>query len=218
MDILERFKEYLTTDKIIKQYWQKIKDGKANYYDADKYASIISKRMSQLLKAEYGSYTDFDNVLDDLKADYLKTYSESAYFAKSVQANINASNKIGMKPIEPKMDAERMANLLEKFATNSASWLLNDDVVENIAKSAITDTINANARTQSEAGLYSYIERDAGAGCCAWCNSMAGRYEYGKQPSDFFQVHKDCTCVITYRPSKRPIQRIRYESGRKIVE
>lgn len=212
--LLDDFVNWVTSDDVIQKYWDKVNAGTASYSDAIKYSEKIGAKWSDLMKEiDLSDDESFSDIAESLR----KSYRESAYYSKNVQQIVNQKAGIGLKVKEPSIDDDRISNLIEKLSENlEDTWLLDKSVVENIARSAVTDTIEYNARFQQNAGLYSYIERD-GSNCCDWCRSMTGRYIYGEQPRDFFQVHKDCTCVITYRPSKRPVQKIRYESGRKIT-
>ena len=213
-ELLNEFKTWVVSDSKCQVLWSKVNNDRASYKDAENYSARVAKWWSDNLVKHYGD-ADYSEVVKDISQSLKKAYSESAYYAKNVQGNINAKAKIGMKALEPHIDDTRITSLLEKLTTEDAKWLLDSDVVKNIARSAVTDTIQANARIQSEADLYSYIERDTGAGCCDWCESVAGRYLYGEQPDDFFRVHKDCTCSITYMPSKERWQKITYGSNRK---
>lgn len=212
-DLLANFKEWIVNDPQAQALWKKATEKRANYYDATRYAEHIGAKWSRLLS----QYTDdYIEHLDDIEKSLLKAYSESAYYTKNVQTALNENAGIGMKALEPHINDNRVVNLIDKLATDNASWLLDSDVISNLSRSAVSDTVQANARIQAKAGLPSYIERDTGAGCCEWCESIAGRYEYGKQPSNFFAVHKDCTCTITFMPTKSKWQKITYgnNSGR----
>lgn len=217
-EMLAEFKEWVTTDKKAQALWDKVNKGKATWKDAKSYALQVGAKWSRLFENKFKNTEDFANYVDDINKSLHKVYSESAYYTKAVQKDTNMSNKIGMNVVEPRMDEERITNFIDKLITGEALWLFGKDAIGNIAESAIADTIQYNARIQSEFGIKAYIERDTGNGCCEWCESLAGRYIYGEQPSDFFAIHKDCTCVFNYHPVKAPTQRMRYEQGRRIVE
>jgi len=208
-ELLEEFKAWVVDDSKCQALWNKIERNTASYKDAQYYSERVANWWSDRLVKEYGD-ADYSAVITDISKSVQKAYSESAYYSKSLQANINSNKKIGMKVLEPRLDPDRLDSFLTKLQTEDAKFLLERNAMQSVARAGVTDTIEANARIQSEAGLYAYIERDTGSGCCAWCESMAGRYIYGQQPNDFFQVHKDCTCTITYEPSKQKMQRISY--------
>ena len=60
------------------------------------------------------------------------------------------------------------------------------------------DCVRENAKRREQAGLDTYLVRDAGGGCCAWCAAIAGRYKYADAPDDVFRRHDHCTCTTTY--------------------
>ncbi|MBR7007356.1 MAG: hypothetical protein IKH90_01775 [Ruminococcus sp.] len=69
---------------------------------------------------------------------------------------------------------------------------------ENIGNSMHDDCVKENAKWRDKAGLDTYLVRDAGGGCCAWCATLAGRYKYADAPDDIFRRHDNCTCTTTY--------------------
>lgn len=228
-ELFAEFSEWLENDKNVAYLWKLTAEGKADYPLAEMYAKGISEKWAQLLTDAYGSdIAEEFEVADEIAQAYKKAYSETAYYTQAVQGNVNQRAKIGMKAIRPKLDEERINNLIDVIKSESATaemkaHLLDKSALQPVTRSAISDTIEANARIQSKAGLHAYVERDPGAGCCKWCNSMAGVYEYGKQPKDFWRIHNDCTCTIEYKPSKyERASKIRYETTngrvRKIIE
>lgn len=110
-----------------------------------------------------------------------------------------------MKALEPRFDKDRIDNFMKKLKEEEASWLLDSSAMQNIARQSVSDSMEANARIQSKAGLKTMmIRHEAAGGCCEWCKSMADgkEYAYGEQPNDFFAMHKDCGCYIEYITSK----------------
>lgn len=216
LELLEAFKSWLINDKSAQALWNKVNNKKATYKDAKSYADRIGDEWARLL-AEYG-----DNAiehLDDISKCMLKAYSESAYYTKNLQKNLNEKANIGLKVIEPRIDETRISAMLKKIAEQNANWLLGSDVVQNIANAAVNDTIEANARFQNNAGLKTTMIRHIDGKCCDWCESISQggkEFEYGEQPDDFFAMHKDCTCWIEYKTSK-DTQKIVYSGGRKIT-
>lgn len=202
-ELLDEFKKWLEKDDQSQKLWLKANLSKATYKDADRYASGIGKWWSEALTRSYGD-ADYSDAVSEIEKSLRKTYSESAYYAKNVQAGVNKRAKIGMKALEPAIDESRITNLIDKLVAEDASFLFDTRVIQNIAKSAVSDTVKANARIQKKAGLTTTMTRHVGAGgCCAWCRSVAGGpYEYGDQPADFFSYHDDCSCWIEYSTSK----------------
>lgn len=65
------------------------------------------------------------------------------------------------------------------------------------------DCVKENAKLHDKAGLDCYLVRDAGGGCCAWCQALEGRYEYASAPDDIFRRHDNCTCIVTYECGRK---------------
>lgn len=199
-ELKKEFGEWVTSDAETRRLWQLARDNKSDYAAADKYAERVAAKWSEMLTREFGD--DYAAFEQEIKDAYRKAYSETAYYSKTVQAGINKNAKIGMRAMEPAIDEERVAHLAKRLSEDDAGFLLGESALESATRTAVADTIKMNARIQSKAGLHAYITRDPGAGCCTWCNSMAGTYEYGNEPSDFWRVHAGCTCNFIYKPSK----------------
>lgn len=190
------------------------------YSDAEAYAGEVGKALSQALKNVLtpSSLPDgklYYNIAEDTVIPSLRRAVELINkYSGQVQRNINSSIRIPFKDITPQFDIDRAHNLIDRLTEyvtegeEQNEWLLDEDVISSFTRSAVDDSIKANAAFEDEAGLTAYIVRSSSGNCCAWCESMVGTFEYGKQPEDFFQVHKDCTCTIELVPSRTKWSRI----------
>ncbi len=218
-----------SNDKEYADLWDLINTKKATYEDAQKYSKVVAGKWSQLLKKYFGVDADIkgltaDEMAKEIEKALRQCYRNSSYYATKVQEIINSSLNINVKAVEGEIDKSRIDNLIEKLKTGedvtddilittNNLWMIEEGVVENISQSAVTDTLEANAKLHTDAGLTSYIERKQGrGGCCDWCASVSGRYVYGEQPNDFFKIHKHCNCVITYMPSRQRWQKMTYST------
>lgn len=85
-----------------------------------------------------------------------------------------------------------------------------DETIQRRARSATENMLNSQydrdmergAKTCSDAGLRTYIVRDADPGCCAWCSAAAGRYTYGEEPKDVYRRHDNCSCTVVYESGR----------------
>ncbi|MBQ1538652.1 MAG: hypothetical protein IIZ73_10120 [Ruminococcus sp.] len=73
---------------------------------------------------------------------------------------------------------------------------------ETMLRSQYDRDMKQGAKTCSDAGLRTYIVRDADPGCCAWCSAAAGRYTYGEEPKDVYRRHDNCSCTVVYESSR----------------
>lgn len=126
------------------------------------------------------------------------------------------------KPLEVPTDNSRLEAIEQRYADatehKEVAFLEGSGVATNIARAQLIDSVKANFEYQSDLGLNTRIIRHLGNdGCCKWCQSMAGEYEYGQEPEDFWRIHKDCDCWIELKTGKAS-QRIRHSTvnGRRI--
>lgn len=209
-------KSALNDDEKAKALIESINNGSGDYKTAASYAENIGAILQKLLNGQLPESPEYAEAAEVLRPLLSSAYNTSGEAAVAVQKTLNSKAGIGLASIKPETDIERINNLIYKLCGGTIEeygWLLESPALGNFCRSAVTATIVVNAEFQKKAGLPAYIERDSGSGCCAWCDSMAGLYEYGKQPADFFRVHKDCTCVINYMPTKTRWQRISYKTN-----
>lgn len=215
-DFYKDFHDWLKTDEKINAMWLA---EKKTWRTAKTYSALVGKKADELFQKHFGKA--FENLtaeqLAELGANLAKAvkqgYSATAYYTKQIMQDTLKAAGTGLKAIEPKLDESRLVHLSEKIIEGKTE-LIAKDTFQNVAYAAVSDTIEANSRFDSRAGLQTMLVRDAGGGCCAWCESLAGIFEYGKQPDDFFAVHKDCTCVIEYHVNKTHT-RITYKQDEK---
>lgn len=158
-------------------------------------------------------------------SDVVITYAEDAMY--------NVTNKSGIKYVpdvkqEVEADIEDMLDnlatrLQDKDAWEDVKFLVEENAARSIARKASTSHLKYGARKQQRAGLKIQITRDEGGGCCAYCASLAGTYHSIEDlPSDFWLVHRNCSCVFHYNVG-RTKETIRFETDergniRKITE
>ena len=206
------FQEMCEKDTTLQRIQQQVTEGLSKYSSLSPYADKVGKILSQVLLdgitpdllTEDGYLTQ--DALDSFILPLLKEgYLNVADIAKALQENINKGAEISFNAIKPAPDQDRLSHLAEKLLEREYSltrWLLEDNALRNLTRSAITDTIRENARLHQEAGLHAYMARYSKTFCCRWCSSVSGVFEFGQQPEGFWKVHKDCNCIIEYKPSK----------------
>ena len=192
----------LRADKRLAAIAEKISSGKADFTDTARYSQIVSHIMGEVISKNIGKITEplgKEAICKELLRDY---YESINGILGNVQARVDKELGIHLKPIRAPFPAERV----DKAAHSLEDPTLPEETIERRARSVTEsisvsmhdDYIKENARYRSQAGLKSYITRDAGGGCCKWCQALAGRYDYASAPDDVFRKHDNCTCTVTY--------------------
>lgn len=121
---------------------------------------------------------------------------------------LNEHAGLGIRPIVPEMDRDKIRGIDDMLA-NAERY---DDIaprfletVVNYSESVATDSARVNADFQYESGLSPKIIREAEAGCCEWCESLAGVYDYREVKdtgNDVYRRHENCRCRVMYEPGQ----------------
>ncbi|MDO4393578.1 MAG: polymorphic toxin type 50 domain-containing protein [Bacillota bacterium] len=72
----------------------------------------------------------------------------------------------------------------------------------NMCQAFLDDFVEANVKQRYQMGVQSVIIRQVLADCCEWCKSVAGAYDYGKEPDGIYRRHDHCRCVVTFKSEK----------------
>lgn len=180
--------------------------------------------------------SDKDSVIEFLQGTVdpmLKTVHGMVNDAGAqVQDAIDRANGRGLKSVKGAYPQERIDGLLEKLAEAAVgdseskktmeTWL-GEPVVNNV-QAFYDEHVRANAEARYQIGLDPVIIRTAAPGCCKWCSSHAGVYDYeevretGSEP---FRRHQFCRCTVTLRDKGFRIEawgRKQWEADRKTLE
>ena len=194
--------ERLSSNKQLAAIAEKISAGKADFSDTARYSQIVSHIMGDVISQHIGEITvplGKQMVCKELLKDHYKAIND---ILGEVQASVDDKLGIHLNPVKAPFPTERV---------DTAAHSLEDPTVpeetikrrarsttENIANSMHDDYIKENAKTRTQAGLKCYLVRDAGGGCCKWCQGLEGRFDYATAPDDIFRRHDNCTCSVTY--------------------
>nr|WP_325300327.1 hypothetical protein [uncultured Dysosmobacter sp.] len=184
--------------------------GQATHADTYHLAAIIGKHASSALQAHIATDSLPDgrlyfNIADGTVAPVLRqSHNLVTGAGQQVQRTLNQRARIGINPIIPALDENRLRDLLYKLGAaesfDDVAWLLGAPVqnfVESVADAMVRENVDFHAR----AGLAPKIRRVATPGCCEWCATLAGTYDYDKAPADVYRRHERCTCNVEYDPS-----------------
>lgn len=227
--IIEEFERLVDSDEELAALMATLSD----YRAVDEYA----KRIGEHLAAAFKKYVRGDllpdgKMLQDIADAAIRPLIENNRrlvnaTAEQVQALINKSVGIGLKPVTPKPNTDRVDGIIKRLVEednfDNVAWVL-DAPVRNITQSFADDYVKANADFQARAGLDPKISRIVTTPCCKWCSDLAGTYTYGEHPEDIFRRHENCDCLVIYEPGDGRMQNshtkkwLDNENARKIEE
>lgn len=206
--ILTSFTNKLNQDKIIANVYWKLSEGTATHKDSAEFAARAGELLAETLRRNI-SVTDLPDgrmyyniaqrVLEPL---FSHNYELAADVAAQVQQLMNAAAGLGIKAIKPKLDTERVENIINKVSSaenfEDVAWMLDEPVV-NFTQTAVDDTIRENVEFQAQSGLSPKVTRTVVGGCCEWCANLAGVYDY-PVPREIYRRHNYCRCLVLYDP------------------
>lgn len=208
--LLNDFDRSIADDPEITELLEKIKAGKATYAEANEFAI----RVGELLAKDFGENITME-MLPDGKMYYnianrtVRPMLEQGHgliadICETVQGNMNQKAGLGIKPIRPTRNDDRIHSIVNgvtsKEKYSDAARILDAPVI-NCMQSVVDDSIKANVDFQGKAGLYPRIKREAVGGCCQWCLDQAGTYRYPDVPKDVYRRHDNCRCTVDYDPA-----------------
>ena len=202
------FTAALENDKLIAQVYRQIADSTATHKHSNAFAQRVGELLADALQANISAnklpdgrmyYNIAQRVLEPLLTD---NYELAADVAAQVQQLLNNAAGFGMKAIRPKLDTERVENIINKVSSaenfEDVAWMLDEPVV-NFTQTAVDDTIRENVEFQAKSGLSPKVTRTVAGGCCEWCSNLAGVYDY-PVPREIYRRHNYCRCLVLYDP------------------
>ena len=202
------FTAALENDKLIAQVYRQIADSTATHKHSNAFAQRVGELLADALQANISAdklpdgrmyYNIAQRVLEPLLTD---NYELAADVAAQVQELLNNAAGFGMKAIKPKLDAERVENIINKVSSaenyDDVAWMLDEPVV-NFTQTAVDDTIRENVEFHAKSGLSPKVTRTVAGGCCEWCSNLAGVYDYPVS-REIYRRHNYCRCLVLYDP------------------
>ncbi len=221
------FQVMLDKSSVINALYAKVRDGTADYLDANAFAVEVG----EILSKAYGNNLSSD-VLPDGKMYYniaqriidptmKNNYDAITDVAYQVQKSLNATADIGIKPIKPELNQDRIDGIINRVSNadsfDDVAWVL-DEPIKNFSQSIVDDSIRCNAEFHARSGMQPKIVRKLMGGCCAWCREVAGTYTYPDVPQDVYRRHQRCRCTVEYNPRDGKIQNVHSKQWRDETE
>lgn len=206
--IRKDFQEMLDKSNLITKLYARVRDGTATYTEANDFAIEVGK----ILAKAYGNNLSSDvlpegkmfyNIAQRIIVPTMKNnYTLITNVTKQVQKSLNVEAGIGIKPIIPKLNEDRIRGIVDRVSNedifDDIKWILDEPVV-NFSQSIVDDSIKTNAEFHYKAGMRPRIVRKISGNCCEWCRAIAGTYYYDEElPDDIYRRHQRCRCTVEY--------------------
>lgn len=201
------FTNSLEKDKRIEKIAQKIADGTATHVDTQNYAILLGDHaaaalLEVLTPENLPEGRLWFNIAERTVRPVLENNRELVNMAASyVQEGLNKAAGIGIKPVTPTENVDRIDGIINKLSSSElledVVWVL-DEPVKNCTQSFADDFMKENFELHSRAGMSPRIVRTVYGGCCDWCQDLAGTYSYDDLPADIYRRHERCRCMVTF--------------------
>ena len=212
--VRDAYQNWIDTDPKISAMYEKIRDGTATFQEAHKFAEISGQFLARSLGLITPDMLPDGKMYYNIAMNVIMPICELNHeivsnVAMEVMKLTNIRNGVPMGATIAKYGRQEVENIINKLVSydtfEEGKWLLDEPMVNNSIK-IVDDTIKANVELQFKAGIEAVIERVAVAGCCDWCNKIAGTYNYSDvktKGNDVFRRHNYCRCMVLYRDANR---------------
>lgn len=207
--IQDSYKKRMKQSGVLAAVVEKIKNGSADYGDANKYAAelgdILAESYEQITKEMLPSgRMNYSTAQRIVNLALLQGYNDIADITEEVQRLLNEAAKIGISAIRPSIDSSRIEGIVNQIADNDdfqGMIYFLKAASKNLIQHQVDESVRQNAEFQSNAGMFPKIIRKAPWKCCEWCSRLVGTYSYPDDvPHDVYRRHKNCNCTVEYVP------------------
>lgn len=204
------FNQRIEGNKKLAEIYEKVNSGTATYIEANEFALNVGNTLADVFR---------DNISADILPDGRMYYNiadrvirpmmvaDHALISSTclqVQTRLDQIAQIGIKAQKAELNDDKVKGIINKVSEaehyEDVAWVL-DEPIKTFSQSIVDDSIKANVDFQGKAGLHPKIERISAAGCCEWCNDIAGTYRYPDVPKDVYRRHAHCRCTVDYDPA-----------------
>lgn len=113
---------------------------------------------------------------------------------------------IGLKPIRPPIEEDRLAGIIDAVTSglleDTATYL--NEPVKNIVDHFADRHLEKNAEFLTNSGVSTQVIRTAESTCCDWCSDRAGTYAnyLEAKENEAFARHEGCRCSLEISSSR----------------
>ena len=210
------FESQFGKSDLIATLYKKIRAGTASYAEANDFAIEAGKILASAFRNNLSSEVLpngklYYNIAKQIVEPMMKNnYTLITEVTDQVQQTLNEAAGIGIKPITPELNQDRIDGILDKASSaevyDDVAWALDEPMV-NFSQSIVDAAVKANAEFHAKAGLKPKIIRKVAGDCCNWCKNLAGTYSYPNDvPDDVYRRHQRCRCSVDYIPGDGKVQ------------
>ena len=158
------FDGLVASDRKLKRIRARLRDG-TSYFDANDYAVRLGELLSKAINDSTDGLSFLSTEVAQELLEPLLTVDHDliALAIEQIQTNMNTANGIGLAPMIPEANTNRIDGLIKKVASGDLEqtrWVLGEPII-NYSMSVVDEGIEANARATSKLGLKAYIIREA---------------------------------------------------------
>lgn len=190
--------------------------GDGTFEGALRTSNQLSEAMARAINTAVPGGVKLDDLQAGLEDGFDELYEDSLSIARYAQEEHNRQAGLGLKPVDMKVDTYRSHGLAKKVAEDHSMQdemeLTPEEIaqLQNLANSAVDQTIKKNAEFQSKSGVEVTVTRyydgvGLREGSCKWCEDREGRdvpYQEALARG-MFQRHPGCGCSLTYKSGHR---------------
>lgn len=216
-----RFRELFSKDKTVQDLRLAVRDRKADYDSINQYAARLGELLQQAftetvkpdMLPDGVMYEDMARAL--IEPSIQRNYELISQYAEMVQTQIFRKDGLGLNAIAPKYNAEKTEGII-KFVSGLPYEEREKEFLETFTTNALQvadGVLEENAKFLNGSGLIVEVERELGPPetktytkdgkyegtyniPCSLCEGIAGTYEYGSEPDEFWARHEGCRCII----------------------
>lgn len=201
-------------DRRLARLSEKVGKGIANYKDVATVAERVGNHSAKSLKkvlttdAVPGGVMTWNVAEKTVGRQARLQYDLISETAVTVQKSLNQKAGLGLRAVVGDFDEDNIREILGRLSSGESlkdlAWILDDPIVRN-ALSVADSAIRANADLECRSGMRPTVTRMPEYGACAWCEDLAGTYDYDDvrdKGNEVWMRHNNCRCHILFDPTE----------------
>lgn len=212
--ISTEFQSRMMKDRRLARLSEKVGKGIANYKDvatvAERVGNHSAKSLKKVLTADAvpGGIMTWNVAEKTVGRQARLQYDLISETAVTVQKSLNQKAGLGLRAVVGDFDEDNIREILGRLSSGESlkdlAWILDDPIVRN-AMSVADSAIRANADLERRSGMRPTVTRMPEYGACAWCEDLAGTYDYDEvkdRGNEVWMRHNNCRCHILFDPTE----------------